>query len=136
MLSCIFVLATPARSPGQDLNDLEPFAHYSLINTAEDALGLQNDMFLVNTIYEGQDGIYCNGVHPLEQGGSYARTYYMSALTDSKFAVQLEFKIEDLDGQYRCVVACGLSSLYLGLFIQPSETFTFLLDNDTYVDVT
>lgn len=135
VLSCIFVLAAPARSLGQNLEDLDLFAHYTLINTAEDALGLRNDMLLVNTIYEDQDGIYCNGVHPLQPGGSYARTYYMAALTDSKFAFQLEFKIEDLDGQYRCVVACGLSSLYLGLFIDPSEMFRFLLDNDTYIEV-
>lgn len=132
---CLFILAAPARSLCQNLSDLELFAHYTLINTAEDALGLRNDMYLVNTVYEGQDGIYVNGIHPLQPGGSFAQTYYMEALTDSKFAVQVEFKIEDLDGQYRCIVATGTNSLYLGLFVDPSDNFVFLLDIDTYVDV-
>ena len=116
----------------QDLSGLFPFAHYTLINTPNDALGLQNPMVLTNTVYEGNDGIYFNGKHPVvDQSGSWARTYYMSALFDPKFAVQVEFKIEDLDGSLRCIVICGLSTFtqYLGLFITSSNQFSILLSD-------
>jgi hypothetical protein len=102
------LVLVPVSPHAQDLSGLFPFAHYTLINTPNDALGLQNPMVLTNTVYEGNDGIYFNGKHPVvDQGGSWARTYYMSALLDPKFAVQVEFKIEDLDGSLRCIVICG-----------------------------
>ena len=122
----------------QDLSGLFPFAHYTLINTPNDALGLQNPMMLINTVYEGNDGIYFNGKHPVvDQGGSWARTYYMSALTNAKFAVQVEFKIEELDDQFRCVVLCGLTTFkqYLGFFIQPTNKFTIMLSDGVFIDV-
>ena len=111
---------------GQDLSGLFPFTHYPLINTPNDALGLQNPVVLINTVYDGNDGIYFNGKHPVvDQGGSWARTTYMSAMFDSKFAIQVEFNIEDLDGQFRCIAVCGLNTLhqYLGFFI-PSAAQT------------
>lgn len=129
--SIILLLVIHIYPKAQDLSDLFPFAHYTLINTPNDALGLQNPMNLVNTVYEGNDGIYFNGKHPVvDQGGSWARTYYMSALFDPKFAVQVEFKIEDLDGSLRCIVICGLSTFtqYLGLFIN-SNQFSILLSD-------
>ena len=107
-------------SYSQDLSGLFPFAHYPLVNTPEDALGFQNPMVLTNTMYEGADGIYLNGKHPVvDQGGAWARTTYMAALQDPKFAVQVEFKIEEFDDQVRCIVVCGLSLLqqYRGLFV-------------------
>ena len=116
----------------QDLSGLFPIAHYPLINTPYDALGFQNAMELINTVYEGDNGIFFNGKHPIvDQGGAWARTTYMSALFDPKFAVQVEFKIEDLDGSLRCIVICGLSTFtqYLGLFITSSNQFSILLSD-------
>ena len=133
-LSLLVHISTSA----QDLSGLFPFAHYTLINTPNDALGFQNAMELINTVYQGDDGIFINGKHPVvDQGGSRVRTYYMSALYESKFAIQVEFKIEDLDDQYRCVVLCGLSTLheYLGLFIQPNHKFTILLSDMVFLDL-
>ncbi|HEY3385689.1 MAG TPA: T9SS type A sorting domain-containing protein [Saprospiraceae bacterium] len=95
-------------------------------------MGLQNEMVLINTLYDDADGIYFNGKHPVvDQGGAWARTTYMAALLDPKFAVQVEFKIEDLDDQVRCIVVCGLSLLqqYLGLFVLESGDFAVLLSN-------
>ena len=132
------VIISSGRLCSQDLSGLFPFAHYPLVNTADDALGLQNPMVLINTVYEGADGIFCNGKHPVvDQGGAWARTTYMSALFDPKFAVQVEFKIEDLDGQVRCMVVCGLNILqqYLGLFVNDFGDFTILLSNGVFVDL-
>ena len=122
----------------QDLDGLSPFAHYPLNQTPDDALGLQNPMVLINTVYDDDDGIYFNGKHPVvDQGGSWARTTYMSALYDSKFAVQVEFKMEDIDGQVRCILVCGLStfSQYLGLFVLESGDFTILLSDGVFIDI-
>lgn len=129
--SFIFLLVIHIAAKAQDLSDLFPFAHYTLINTPNDALGLRNPMVLTNTVYDGNDGVYFNGKHPVvDQGGAWARTTYMSALFDPKFAVQVEFKIEDLDGSLRCIVICGLSTFtqYLGLFIN-SNQFSILLSD-------
>ena len=126
-------------SYSQDLSGLFPFALYPLVNTPEDALGFQNQMVLTNTMYEGADGIYFNGKHPVvDQGGAWARTTYMAALTDPKFAVQVEFRIEELDDQVRCVAVCGLSLLqqYLGLFILESGDFAVLLSNHEMITLT
>ena len=131
------LLLIPVSSRAQDLEGLFEFAHYPLINTQEDALGLQNPMVLTNTVYDGTDGIYFNGKHPVvDQGGSWARTMYMSALSDAKFAVQVEFRIEDFDDQFRCIVICGLDTYkqYLGFFIL-SNDFTILLSNGVYIDL-
>lgn len=126
-------------SYSQDLSGLFPFALYPLVNTPEDALGFQNQMVLTNTLYEAADGIYFNGKHPVvDQGGAWARTTYMAALTDPKFAVQVEFRIEELDDQVRCVAVCGLSLLqqYLGLFILESGDFAVLLSNHEMITLT
>jgi hypothetical protein len=123
-------------SYSQDLSGLFPFAHYPLVNTPEDALGWQNLMVLTNTMYDASDGIYFNGKHPVvDQGGAWARTTYMSALTDPKFAVQVEFRIEELDDQVRCMVICGLSILehYLGLFVFGSSDFAIMLSNNEFI---
>jgi hypothetical protein len=125
-----------AGSFSQDLSGLFPFALYPLVNTPEDALGFQNNMVLINTQYNDADGIYFNGKHPVvDQGGAWARTTYMAALDEPKFAVQVEFKIEDLDDQLRCVAVCGLSLLqqYLGLFILDSDHFGVLLSNNELI---
>ena len=133
----VFLLINIA-AKAQDLSGLFPFAHYTLINTPEDGLGFQNAMELTNTVYQGDNGIYFNGKHPLvDQGGSKARTYYMAALYESKFAVQVEFRLEDLDDEYRCIVLCGMSTLheYLGLFIHTNDKLMILLSDMVFIDL-
>lgn len=136
VLILLFITFKNEGSYSQDLNGLFPFAHYPLVNTPEDALGFQNSMVLTNTLYEAADGIYFNGKHPVvDQGGAWARTTYMSALINPKFAVQVEFRIEELDDQVRCVAVCGLSLLqqYLGLFVLESGDFAVLLSNNELI---
>lgn len=140
LIACITLsLMIHVAANAQDLSGLFPFAHYPLINNAYDALGYQNTMELINTVYEGDDGVFFNGKHPVvDQGGAWARTYYMSALYEQKFAVQVEFRIDDLDGTVRCVVVCGLSPVkqYLGLFLLESNEFSILLSNSVLIDQT
>jgi hypothetical protein len=96
LLAIISLLVlVPVSSRAQDLSGLFPFAHYTLINTPNDALGLQNPMLLMNTVYEGDDGIYFNGKHPVvDQGGSWARTHYMSALTMQNLLSRSSLKLK------------------------------------------
>jgi hypothetical protein len=117
------------------LDDLFPFAHYSLIQTPDDILGYQVPIELSNTVYEGADGIYFNGLHAFDPGGSYARTSAMSALYDAAFAVQVEFKIEDLDGEYRAVIVCGEGWRYLGLLIR-LDSFALVVNNNEFTFIT
>jgi hypothetical protein len=74
LLSSILIASSLTPSIAQDLENLFPFAHYSLIQTPDDILGYQLPIELHNTVYEGADGIYFNGLHAFEPGGSYART--------------------------------------------------------------
>ena len=72
--SIILLLVSPIAVKAQDLSGLFPFAHYTLINTPEDGLGFRNAMELINTVYQGDDGIFINGKHPVvDQGGSRVR---------------------------------------------------------------
>lgn len=120
----------------QNLNDLFPFAHYTLINTPNDALGYQVPIELWNTEYEGTDGISFSGLHAFDPGGSYARTVHMDALYDPEFAVQVEFKIEDLDGEFRSPIVLGQSYRYLGFVILADNTFAYLVNNNEMTPVT
>lgn len=132
----LIIFIIPSKSFGQNLDDLFPFAHYPLINIAEDALGFQNPMLLSNTVYEGQDGVYFNGLHPVvDIGGSSARTFYMDAMSGAKFAVQLDFRLDVIDDQVRCITVCGLNEHYLGFFIFPSGDFAILTDNHITMEV-
>ena len=136
VLFLFFVTIKNEGTYSQDLSGLFPFAHYPLVNTQEDALGFQNPMLFINTMYEAADGIYINGKHPVaDQGGAWARTNYMAALFDPKFAVQVEFRIEELDDQIRCMVVCGLSIIeqYLGLFALGSSDFAIMLSNNEFI---
>lgn len=136
IVGVIFLLTirfTPSRA--QNLDDLFPFAHYTLIQTPDDALGYQVPIELWNTVYEGADGIYFSGLHAFDPGGSYARTSGMSALNDAAFAVQVEFKIEDLDGEFRAVIVCGEGWRYLGLLIS-LDSFALVVNNNEFTYIT
>jgi hypothetical protein len=120
-------------SPGntQNLSHLIPAAHYTLINTTGDALGLQDTIQLVNSPFMGDQGVYCNGNY-LNHGpdSSLVMTPFIAALFDSVFALRLEFKIADLLEFWRPVFVCGNSYRYLGLTIGPDSTFYSLLNNN------
>jgi hypothetical protein len=63
------------------------------------------------------------------------KAHVMDRLADPKFAVQVEFKIDDIDGQARCMVVCGqtIQQQYLGLFVDEFNDFTILLSNFVFI---
>ena len=132
-LLLLFIAISP--SPGQDLNDLIPAAHYTMINTAEDALGLQPPVELNNSPFAGDEGVFCNGIQPFQVNGSWISTLPMDALDDSVFAVQVEFKISELDGETRAVLVCGESYRYLGFLIWTDTDYKVTINNNIYIDV-
>ena len=73
----LFLTISPL--PAQDLNDLVPAAHYTMINTAEDALGLQPPVELHNSPFSGDDGAFFNGIQPFQVDGSWFNTVPMDA---------------------------------------------------------
>ncbi len=114
----------------QDLSHLVPVCDYTLINTNEDALGLQDTIMLLNTPFSGDQGVYCNGLYPGEHAdGCLIQTPLFSALYDSIWAVQLEFNITQLDGQVHPILVCGGSYRYLGFMIGFGNTFELLFNN-------
>jgi hypothetical protein len=116
----------------QDLGSLIPKAHYSLINTTEDALGLQPPIELINAPFDGNDGIYLNGIYQNSGNPDYslAHTPFMSALFDSVFAVQLEFRIEEIHtSAFLPVVVIGDGWRYLGLEVSWDSTFFLIIQN-------
>lgn len=116
----------------QDLGNLIPKAHYTLINTAEDALGIQQPIELVNAPFDGNDGIYLNGIY-IASGNpdaGWAHTPFVEALYDSVFAVQLQFRIEEIvPSVYLPVVVIGDGWRYLGLEVRWDSAFLLLLNN-------
>lgn len=116
----------------QDLGNLIPKAHYTLINTAEDALGLQPPIELINAPFDGGDGIYLNGIYQNSGNADFslAHTPFMEALYDSVFAVQLEFRIEEvLTSSTRPVLVIGDGWRYLGLELRWDSAFLLIIQN-------
>lgn len=113
---------------GQDLSHLILAAHYSLINTAGDSLGLQIPIELINTTFSGMDGVYSNGIYYSDSidVGSLIQTPFLAALFDSTFAFQTEFKMEKLDLP---VLVCGSGYRYLGIGSQIDSTLYLLFNN-------
>lgn len=129
-ISGFFILVIALHA--QDLSNLIPKAHYPLVNTAEDALGLQQPIDLINAPFDGDDGIYLNGIY-INSGNpqaSWAHTPFMEALYDSVFAVQLEFRIEEIyTSVYLPVIVIGDGWRYLGLEVRWDSAFFLIIQN-------
>jgi hypothetical protein len=135
LLSLLFTF-TPQICFTQDLSNLIPTAHYTLINTAEDALGLQQPVELTNTPYFDNEGVYSNGLYIGDYpNGSLLLTPFMGALYDSVFALQVEFRLTGLDDTIRPVFTCGTSYRYLGFLVWPDSTFFILYNNNNFLQV-
>jgi hypothetical protein len=114
----------------QDLSNLIPFAHYTLINTPEDALGKNPPIELYEAPYAGLEGVYSNGYYDgTAMDTGLVRTVHMDALYDSVFAVQVQFKTDVLDGIGRSVIICGDNWKYLGLMLESDNSFKLLINN-------
>jgi len=113
-LASLILCTCIASLDAQDLSGLILKADYSLINTAEDATGLQDSMTLVNAPYAGAQGVYSNGNYLNSDPDScVVWTPFLATLFDTVFAIQLEFQPLPPDGVFRPVVVAGDSWRYL-----------------------
>lgn len=129
----IFFIFFTSGAHAQDLSGLSQVAHYTLIDTPDDALNMQDPMELINAPFAGADGVYSNGNYiGGEPDSCYVATPPLDALYDTSFAVQLEFKLEVLDQKLRAVIICGSSWRYLGLMIRPDSLFALVVNDSRY----
>ncbi|MBI5916543.1 MAG: hypothetical protein HY842_14290 [Bacteroidetes bacterium] len=127
------VLFLPQFLLAQNLTSFEPAAHFPLKNSAADLLGMNPEMLLINAPFAGNDGVYSNGNYIGTTADScLVRTPHLAALYDSSFAVQLEFKLDSLDGKNRPVVVCGDGWRYLGFELRYDNKWLLLFNNATY----
>ncbi len=120
----------------QNLESLDTIVHYTLINTAADQRGNYEDIELINTPYENEDGVYCNGlyINGFNPDGSLVRTPPIDELYDSTFAVQAEFRIDSLPSGVSPIFICGDSYRYLGMIIRWDGTIMYSI-NDTWYQI-
>jgi hypothetical protein len=126
----LFSVLGTSSAYSQDLSNLIPFAHYTLINTDVDALGKNPPIELYEAPYAGLEGVYSNGYYDgTAMDTGLVRTLHMDALYDSVFAVQVQFKTDVLDGIGRSVIICGDNWKYLGLMLESDNSFKLLINN-------
>jgi hypothetical protein len=142
MKRCISMLAMAGMmiqsAVAQDLGWLHPVAHYPLINTAEDALGLQQPMELINAPFAGDEGVYSNGIYlgndPVN--GSLLITPVFPALKDSAFAIRLEFKTLAVDGMIHPILFGGGSRRWIGVSTFIFDSLTLSINDFDRIDIT
>lgn len=125
----ILWLATMACA--QDLSRLYVVANYALVNSPRDAMGFQAPLTLTKVDYAGRGGVFSPGVSftgTPETG--IIRTPSLQALSDTAFAIQVEFKLDTLDGQDRPVIVVGHNWHYLALYLTGDNRFRVAV-NDT-----
>lgn len=115
----------------QDLSALDTIVYYSLINTSDDHQGNYDTIELINSPYQGNDGVYCNGIYigDFDPNASLVQTPPLNELNDSTFAVSIEFKIDEAPVQISPIFVCGTSWRYLGIMAQSDSTFAYLFNN-------
>lgn len=127
-------LLLPLFSSAQDLSNFDTVAHYSLINTSVDLLGMQDTIELVNAPYAGVDGVYSNGNYiGGDPDSCYVHTPAMTALYEESFAVQVEFKLESLNSGSRFpIIICGEGWRYLGFELGSDNDWLIVFNNLSY----
>lgn len=134
VISSVLLLCTLR---AQDLENLFEAAHYRLINTSQDVLGLQDSIQLVNAPYDGNNGVYSNGIYVGHdpENGALIQTPMIDAMYDSVFAVQVLYRLTDLDGESHPVIILGPAYRFLGFEVWSDNTFKMLINNGELHDV-
>jgi len=130
----VFSLILSTVLHAQDDEDLFPFASYTLINTDEDELGLQDPIKLINAPFAGEDGVYCNGLFGNQFAG-YVRTPYLDGLYDSLFAISLEFKPDGINTGRRTILSLGYASHYFDFEMVGDSAFQVVYNDDHVIAV-
>ncbi len=129
--TCFLLLLFTAAGRAQDLSRLYVVANYALVNSPRDAMGFQAPMIIDRPDYRGRGGVFSDGATFIgAPDSSLIRTPPLEAFSDSAFAIQLEFKIDALDGQDRPVFVMGYDWHYLALYVTGDNRFRVAV-NDT-----
>jgi len=127
----LFLLLTTGVARGQDLRHLYLVANYGLVNSPRDAMGFQAPAELIGIEYAGRGGAISTGESfDGAPTTSVIRTPPLQALTDTAFAIQLEFKIDTLDGRDRPILVAGYDWHFLGFYLTGDNRFRAAI-NDT-----
>ncbi len=114
-LSIVLLLSFHIKA--QDFSDFELFANYSLINTAEDQTGQAEDISLINTPYQGNDGVYSNGNYIWGDPDScLIQTPVFTNWDYTKLGLSFDFKYEEVAGA-NLIVSCGGSYRWLNFYV-------------------
>ncbi len=106
----------------QDLSSFSLLAHYPLTNSsAADATGNYGDINLTNTSFQGDEGIYVNGVYigNSDPDASLIATPPIDFPDTANIAFSLEFKTLETD--FRPIFIAGDYYRWLGVFIINGE---------------
>ncbi|MDX1477155.1 MAG: T9SS type A sorting domain-containing protein [Saprospiraceae bacterium] len=120
----------------QDLSNLTLQAHYSLINSGDDATGNFGSLEMINTPFHDTCGIFSFGGYlfdTIDEDSSFVGTPQIDALLHEQFAVQVEFKVDTIEDRGRPVLVLGDGWRYLGLFTWPDGTFRLVHNDALYI---
>lgn len=121
-LLLLLLLSTLGALSAQDLSNFGLLAHYPLTgSSAADATGNYGDMELTNTSFQGDEGVYVNGVYigSGDPNASLVSTPPIDFPDTNKIAFSLEFKAGDTG--FRPIFVAGDFYRWLGVFIVSGE---------------
>ncbi len=121
-LLLLLLLSTLGSLSAQDLSNFTLLANYPLTGgSAADATGNYGDMELTNTTFQGDEGVYVNGIYigSGEPDASLVSTPPIDFPDTNNIAFSLEFKAGDTD--FRPIFVAGDFYRWLGVFIVSGE---------------
>ncbi len=132
-LTCLIgILCTPALQ-AQNLDNFELEAHYTLINTTQEALGVWDTIELLNAPLSDTNGVYSYGGYiydDINEDSSLVITPQLDILSAVQFAVQLEMRIDQLETRGRPIIVVGEGWRYLGFATGSDSTFQVILNGN------
>lgn len=106
-------------------------ACYPLISDGVDSMGLNPAMTLENAPFE-KGGVYCNGIYPGSNPGSYvAATPSINLLNTKSFSVSMDFFVSEIKTQPVWII--GSSGRWIGFYLKADGTVALLYNNWDYL---
>jgi type IX secretion system substrate protein len=117
----------------QNLDNFELMAHYTLVNTTEEALGTWDTIELVNAPLSDTNGVYSYGGYifdAIDEDSSLVITPQLDILNAVQFAVQLEVRIDQFEDIGRPIIVVGEGWRYLGFATGSDSTFQVIFNGN------
>lgn len=130
---CIAVLLCASGVQAQNLDHFDLMAHYSLVNTTEDALDAWDTIELVNAPLSDTNGVYSYGGYIYDDGNedsSLVITPRIDAINAPQFAIQVELKMDQLEDKGRPIIIVGEDWRYLGFATGSDSSFQLILNGN------